>query len=148
MLFLLLRVFSIAVTVIVTALGIVEISLLYDFSHTLFFSFLLFNFQGPSSPSFADSFSSIPQSFSFVKYFFKSFFAFFKLFFGTLFSRSRLLPDSSLACVLFLLSRRPQFPCPLHRSACLIYHFLPGLSTSFYYNLRLCYTHSGVSSIY
>ena len=65
-----------------TALGIVEISHIV-ISHTRFsFSFLLFNFQGPSSPSFVDSFSTISQSYPFVKYFFKSFLTFFKVFSG------------------------------------------------------------------
>lgn len=98
---------------IVTALGIVEISLLYDFSHTLFFLFSVVQFSRTKLAVFCRQLFYYTTKFSVCQVLFKKFFDFFLAFFqGPPLLRFRPLPDS-LSPVVFPAPFQAQLsPCP------------------------------------
>ena len=133
---------------IVTALGIVEISLLYDFSHTLFFLFSVVQFSRTKLAVFCRQLFYYITKLSVCQVLFQKFFDFFQSFFPVSFPKSPSTRSHGLFMTSLALPRTQVFPSALHRSACLIYHFFPLLSTTFYYLFCLHYTPPGVSSIY
>ena len=115
-----------------------------DFSHTLFLSlFCCSIFKDQTRCLFATAFQVYHKVFRLSSTFPKVFWLFSK-FFSRLFSAALTPSPLSIPSPLFQnrAVARPRF-----RSACLIYHFFPLLSTTFYYLFCLHYTPPGVSSI-